>query len=98
MIETAFVTPHAVRQFQERIRNLDYDAALTAIIRGLREDALSPRLSECGVSSYVRVRGRKHGGYDFRAVIKPGEAASLPVVVTILKGGKTRGRLGKKCE
>ena len=89
MIETAFVTPHAVRQFQKRIHALAYDDALTAILVGLKMDSVTPKCSQNKISDYVRVWGRKNARYDFRAVIKCDESG-LPVVVTILRSGKTK--------
>jgi len=81
----AFITPHAVRQFMARIdRRTDYDQALTAILRGLRDHAREPRPSANGKSVYVRVRGP----HNFRAVVVQEPGGDLPTVVTILKSGK----------
>lgn len=78
-----FVTPHAVRQFIERIAPMAYEQALGAIIRELDEHCVSVKPSCSGKAAIARTRG---GRYDFRAVIGPGQGP-LPAVITILKGG-----------
>ena len=88
MIEVAFVTPHAVRQFQDRIAKLAYEKALTEIIHELKKNIVKLRPSRNGVSFYVRVCGKKQGRYDFRAVIKT--ESEIPIVVTILRSGKKK--------
>ena len=85
-----FVTPHAVERFRERIDpRLDYDAALAAVIYGLEWDAMPPKRLHHDLGVMIRTRGRRHGRYDFRAVVVPGEGA-LPAVSTILWSGKGR--------
>ena len=77
-----FVTPHAVKQFQDRIAPwMTYEQALGAIIRELR-GVNEFRLTENGKAYYVRTKGV----YRFRAIIREGK--SLPAVVTILRSGK----------
>lgn len=82
----AFVTPHAVRQFQSRIApGLDFERARAAILTGLADFA-NIRPTPNGQAFRVRVRRP----YAFRAIVRPaadGEGA-LPVVVTILRSGK----------
>jgi len=82
MIGEYFITPHAIRQFRERIRDLPYDDVLAIILKGLQNNALPARTSENGISKYIRVRAKNPGEYDFRAVVKDG------VCVTILRSGK----------
>lgn len=83
-----FITPHAVRQFQNRIAPwMSYEQALGAVIREL-SDAGEWRSTQNGRAQYVRTTGR----WQFRAVIMPGEENSQPVVVTILRGGKGKRR------
>jgi hypothetical protein len=78
----AFVTPHAVRQFQERIERLPYNHALAGILHSL-QTAGSPRPTANGAALYVRTEAP----YRFRAVLKPPQhRGQLPAVVTILKG------------
>jgi len=81
-----FITPHAVRQFRERIPGmwrLKYEQALGLILRALRENTASvkPTPNGCGVS--IRVRGE----LNFRAIAARGEGVK-PAVVTILRSGK----------
>lgn len=81
----AFITPHAVAQFQARIPGFaqaTYEQALGVIIRALRDDARSVRPTQNGKGICVRVRGR----VNFRAVILPSDGK--PAVVTILRSGK----------
>ena len=82
----AFVTPHAVRQFQARIApGLSYDQARAAILDSLQNYSnVQPMMS--GVAFRVLVRRP----YAFRAVVRPAAdgKGSLPVVVTILRSGK----------
>lgn len=88
-----FVTPHAVRQFQNRIYRLDYGAAREAISEGVVEAILACRIkpSSPGHGESITVRARKK--WNFRAVIVPPvDGRALPVVVTVLKSGKMRGR------
>ncbi len=79
----AFVTPHAVRQFQDRIALLTYEQALAAIIHGLEQYSNIRPLSN-GVGFRVRVRRP----FPLRAIIRPPQdgTGELPVVITILKG------------
>lgn len=77
----AFVTPHAVRAFQERIAPLTYEQALGAIVRELAENVISVKTGAHGF--IARTRG---GRFCFRAVICGGDPA--PVVKTILRSGK----------
>jgi len=84
VIDTAFVSPHAVRQFMERISPLPYDEARDAILNGLESNAMLPKPSHNHDSLYIRVRGQ----YNFRAVVKKMAGRSLPTVITILKSGK----------
>lgn len=79
----AFVTPHAVRQFCERVAALDYEHALGAIIRGVEAGVTAGRVRALPNGSGWRVRAK--GTYPFRAVIVPGKP--LPVVATILRSG-----------
>lgn len=80
----AFVTPHAVRQFQARIAHLPYELALAAIIRGLSKPANTRPTSN---GRAVRVRVRRP--YQFRAIVRPSQGGQghLPIVVTILRSG-----------
>ena len=81
-----FITPHAVRQFQNRIAPwMSYEQALGAIIRELR-DVKEFRSTLNGKAYYVRTSGKWH----FRAVIQKGDI--LPAVITILRSGKGRKR------
>lgn len=81
-----FITPHAVRQFQDRIAPwMSYEQALGAIIRGLR-NAEELRPTTNGKAYYVRVDSE----WQFRAVIREGEF--LPAVITILRSGKGNKR------
>ena len=79
----AFVTPHAVHQFQARIApHLDFDAARDAILDGLAQLSNSRRR----LDGSVRVRVRRP--YPFRAVVMaPPDDRRLPAVVTILRSG-----------
>lgn len=80
----AFVTPHAVRQFQERVApGLTYEQALGAILRGLERPANTRPLAN-GTGWRVRVRRP----WPFRAVVRPDPAGRLPVVVTVLRSGR----------
>jgi len=77
-----FVTPHAVRQFQNRIAPwMDYEQALGTIIRELQH-AKEFRLTENRKAHYTRIDGR----WQFRAIIQEGK--DLPAVTTILRSGK----------
>ena len=78
----AFVTPHAVQQFQKRIERLPYNEALAAIIHSL-DTAEAPRSTENGMAVYVRTRAP----HRFRAILRPpAPGRKLPSVVTILRG------------
>jgi len=81
-----FITPHAVRQFQDRIAPwMSYEQALGAIIRGLHNtEEFRPTIN--GKAYYVRVDGE----WQFRAVIREGDF--LPAVITILRSGKGNKR------
>jgi hypothetical protein len=78
----AFVTPHAVMRFQERVSTLFYDAALGAIIKGL-ESPSKTYSSGHGKGLIVEVKEP----YEFKAVLMPGEGGK-PAVVTILESEK----------
>lgn len=83
-----FITPHAVRRFIELIApGLDYEHALAAIIRGLRDHAGEPKPTRSG-AVYIRVRGE----HRFRAIIGPGEGGRLAVVTVCRSGHKKGGR------
>ncbi|HEX7313276.1 MAG TPA: hypothetical protein VF297_05120 [Pyrinomonadaceae bacterium] len=75
----AFVTPHAVQRFQERVASLSYDAALGAIIKGLERPA-SAYSSGHGKGLVIEV----NQPYEFKAVLMPGKGGK-PAVVTILE-------------
>lgn len=78
-----FITPHAIRQFIDRIApRMDFDQARDTIIEGLR-NAGPEKPTASRAAFYVRVRGE----WNFRAVLGRGEGA-LPAVVTILRSGK----------
>lgn len=81
----AFVTPHAVQQFQCRVAPLPYHHALAAILHGLQAFSnVRPLANGTG----LRVRVRRP--YAFRAIIKAASRSQrqgLPVVVTILRSG-----------
>lgn len=87
-----FVTPHAVRQFQDRVAFLPYDEVVGLIVQSL-DEAPPGKVSENGKALQVRVSEP----FDFRAVIVPGNPPDQPkpVVVTILKSGKPRHRQAK---
>ena len=78
-----FVTPHAVRQFQSRIRAVSYETALGLIICELRDHRKSVKPTNNGIGLMVRTRGE----HAMRAVIVP-KLGSSPVVVTILRGAR----------
>jgi hypothetical protein len=81
-VGVAFITPHAVQQFQERIERLPYNQALAGIIHSL-DTADAPRSTENGMALYVRTRAP----HRFRAILRPpAPGRELPSVVTILKG------------
>jgi len=71
-----FVTPHAVRSFQKRIHDIEYNQALSEIIKGINAPT-DIRISENKASVCYHVKGR----YWFRAVVKEN------LVVTILRKG-----------
>lgn len=78
----AFITPHAVQQFRERIEDLPYNQALTAILHSLNS-AGPPHPTSNGAAVYVRTTAP----YRFRAIVRPpAPDRKLPAVVTILKG------------
>lgn len=87
-----FVTPHAVRRFQERIAPwMSYSQALGTIIRCLEETTCRPTPLHHEPGLMIRVRRP----YNFRAVIKPSEEGA-PVVATILRSGRAqKERQGK---
>jgi hypothetical protein len=86
MMETAYVTPHAVERFRARIDpDLDETSARAAILRGLETDTASVVPAHSGRGVVVRVR-RRSQPYSFRALIGPGDGP-LPAVVTILQSG-----------
>lgn len=84
MMGPAFVGPHAVAQFQQRIAPLAYDAARAAILAELAAHVVSVRPAHSGVGVIVRTRG---GRFAFRAIVGPG-AGALPSVRTILRSGR----------
>ncbi|NLW32032.1 MAG: hypothetical protein GXY77_11315 [Fibrobacter sp.] len=86
-----FITPHAVKQFKARIAKwLTYEQALAEIIKELRGvKKIHPTMN--GKAYYVRTDGK----WRFRAVIsnkigKDLESSGKPVVVTILRSGRSR--------
>lgn len=84
MIEgDAFITPHAIRQFQDRIARIEYERAREIIIQHLREHTVRVTSMPDGHGAVARVRG---GDFAFRAVIVPREPE--PSVVIILRSGK----------
>jgi isoaspartyl peptidase/L-asparaginase-like protein (Ntn-hydrolase superfamily) len=83
-----FITPHAVRQFQNRIApGLTYEQALGAIIRGMR-DAEDFHVTVNGRARYTRI----DGPWQFRAVVREGAVGDKQAVITILRSGKRRRR------
>lgn len=79
-----FVTPHAVRQFQDRIARLEYDEARQVIIDALAV-APSERYAVTRNGKALRIKVKRP--FCFRAIIAPGEGA-LPAVITILRACK----------
>ncbi len=75
-----FVTPHAVRQFQSRIHNIEWNDALAVIIKGI-DGTRNIKYSENKASYVYHVTGLTELKYKFRAVIKN------DAVVTILRKG-----------
>jgi hypothetical protein len=90
-----FITPHAVRKFQERIARLPYDEALGIIAKSVSDAPIERHsVTQNGRAMSIRVASP----FDFRAVIAPGhDAGAKPAVVTILKSGKP-GRNRKKLD
>lgn len=79
MIEgPAFVTPHAIQQFQRRIRPLSVGEARAAILAGLR-DPSAVRLTRNGQAVLVRARAP----YRHAAIVRSG-LGPLPTVVTVI--------------
>ena len=86
--------PHAVCQFQSRIAPwMSYEEALGTMIRALR-GARDFHVTGNGKTRYVGTAGE----WQFRAVIADGAAEGLPVVITILRGGKGRKRRSRPVE
>jgi hypothetical protein len=78
-----FVTPHAVRRFQERIAPLQENHALAAIIHSLASPNVSVRPTQNGRGVAVRTKAP----YRFRAfVMPPVIPGDLPAVVSIMRG------------
>lgn len=78
----AFITPHAIYQFIERIAPLPHNQALAAILHSL-ETAGAQRVTRNGKAVYIRTKTP----YRFRAIIRPPlPGLKLPAVVTILRG------------
>lgn len=97
-IVRAFITPHAVAQFQKRIRPLGDDAAL-AVIRAGIEQATNIRVLPDG--NTWRIRTRRPFPFEFRAFCVMDPQRGCPVVVTILPGDskvtrKQRTRTGRR--
>ncbi len=87
-VGAAFVTPHAVARFRERIAPLPYETARAIILDGLAHNA-AVRVEQRpdGYRAEVGCDGR----YRFVAVVvAPPERGLLPVVVTVKPA--TRGR------
>lgn len=83
----AFVTPHALRQFLERIAPLPENLALAAILHGIAGRTRHPlRPSQQARCGYLvgAVEVWVWRPYAFRAVLVPGIEGPLPVVVTIV--------------
>lgn len=77
-----FVTPHAVRRFQERISPLPENQALAAILHSLR-DVHSVRPAQNGKGLHVRTKAP----WRFRAfIVPPTLPGNAPSVVTVLRG------------
>jgi hypothetical protein len=75
-----FVTPHAVGQFQDRVKNVSYGEALTYILTTAHTNC--KKLPD--TQGFV-FRVKKPWGY--RAIVKPATVAgTLPTIATILKG------------
>ena len=77
-----FVTPHAVRQFQERIAPLPENHALAAIIHSVaRPRTVRPTRNGRGFTV------RTEAPFRIRAIVMPPpEPGGLPSVVTVLRG------------
>jgi len=83
----AFVTPHAVARFRERIAPLDYEVARAAILDGLTRIAGAPQPARHHPGE-VLVRVRR-GPHAFRARLAPPMGPGMaPVVVTVFRGGR----------
>lgn len=81
-----FVTPHAVRRFQQRVApRLSYRQALGTIIRCLEETTCEPVPLHHEPGWMIRVRRP----YNFRAVVRLAEDGTM-VVATILRSGSNR--------
>jgi hypothetical protein len=86
-----FITPHAVRQFQNRIAPwLTYEQALHIGIAELNAalEVQEQRPTENGKAFYIRV----NGDWQFRAIFVAGEEGTKPAVITILRSGKGKKR------
>jgi hypothetical protein len=86
-----FITPHAVRQFQNRISLwLTYEQALHIVITELNAalEVQERHPTENGKVYYIRV----NGDWQFRAVFIPEEGDARPAVITILRSGKGKKR------
>jgi hypothetical protein len=79
-----FITPHAVRQYRERVRECSYEEALADLIR-LSEAAHFVRQAQGACEMWrgprKRVNGKRTGGV--RLFVGPG-SGDLPALVTVL--------------
>lgn len=94
MIGNYFITPHAVRKFQERVARLPYDEVVSLIAKALSAAPVKKHgVTQNGRAMVIRVTDP----LDFRAVIVPGQTPQFPqpAVVTVLKSGKPRHRQAK---
>jgi hypothetical protein len=99
MIRDYFITPHAVRKFQERVAQLPYDEVIMVVARALSVAPIEKHgATQNGRGMSIRVTDP----FDFRAVILPGrDASEKPAVVTVLKSGRhgrNRGKLARYLE
>ncbi len=87
-----YVTPHAVRRFQQRIACLEYDQALAAIIHGLAKP-YAMRFAHERRDGVPVINLAVVGKYQFIATIVPNpDPALLPAVVSIRYGTKGGNR------
>jgi hypothetical protein len=81
------ITDHAVGMFRKRIRHLQYQAVLEAIRNGLKNRCMAPVVSNRADGTWiVRIRARRAGEYDFRAIL----SSDLRRVLTIYSSGRSR--------